>query len=80
MNKPVRHIASSNRSFIAIAAFEEWVEVWDVETALRISAFRTGLDYGGERLCLAPDGSICFAGAYDRYGVAAFRSANGSPQ
>ena len=80
MHEPVRHIASSTRSWIAVAAFTELVEVWDVVAARRISAFRTSLDFGGRRLCLAPDGSRCFAGAYHRFGVAAYRSADGTRQ
>ena len=80
MKEPVRHLAGSAGPRVAVAAFTESVEIWDVVAVRRLSAFPTGLDFGGRRLCLLSDGSLCLTGAFHRFGVAAYRSEDGTPK
>jgi outer membrane protein assembly factor BamB len=62
---------------VAVGAFKERVEIWDVVMAKRVSGFPTVLDYGGTRLCLDAKGKRCFAGAFKRKGLAAYDAGTG---
>jgi len=74
----IHHLAAGADSHLVLAAhFEQTVNVWDLASRKNIGAFETHLDIGGKRLALSPDGSVCFAGAYRRYGIAAYLVASG---
>jgi len=61
-------------SRVAIAGFERSVELWDIETNVRVQPLETIYEGGGRRLEVAPDGVRLFAGAYEgpTPGVAAY--------
>lgn len=74
----VRHLAASyNGERIAVAEFERHVAIWDLKKGEKICDFETILDFGGTRLAISEDGTICAAGAYQKYGVAGYRASNG---
>lgn len=77
MEESVRHLAASAGSRLAVGAFEERVEIWELKTAERVNGFSTVLDFGGERLGLDAGGDTCLAGAYHRFGVVAYETCNG---
>ena len=80
MKEPVRHLVASTNSRLAVGAFKERVEIWNLETANRVNGFSTVLDFGGQRLGLDAAGDTCLAGAYHRFGVVAYEVANGTPR
>jgi len=74
----IRHIAvSANGQRVALGAFEENIEIWDLNTGTPVSAFKTILDFGGQRLAIDKSGSIVVTAAYTRYGIAAYNAENG---
>lgn len=77
MQFDVRHICGCAGSRLVVGAFDRDVEIWDIASGERISAFETGLDFGGRRLALSPKGDRLFVGAYQRHGVAAYDSDSG---
>ncbi len=79
MKDLVRHIAASAGPRVAIGAFEQHVEVWDMSMPSHVATFSTVLDFGGRRLCLDHEGGRCFAGAYHRYGVVGYDAIRGIP-
>lgn len=75
----IRHIATSFKgSKIAAATFERTVYIWDINSYEKISQFDTCLDFGGSRISISEDGSIIATGAYKRYGIATYRTRDGS--
>jgi hypothetical protein len=76
--KRVRHIATSwAGSRVAIAQFERVVQIWDLACREQGAEFDTVLDFGGHRLAITSDGTRVLAGAYNRYGIAAYDGSNG---
>lgn len=74
----VRHLAgSADGSRIAAGAFEHHAAVWDLRTREQVSAFRTVLDFGGDRLAIDPAGRRVAAAAYNRLGLAAYDADTG---
>jgi|SRR6266849_7172397 len=74
----IRHLAVSDESsLLAAALFESTVQIWDWKKAQQIGEFETILDFGGRRLLLASDGSICVAGSWRR-GLAAYSLPDGA--
>jgi outer membrane protein assembly factor BamB len=61
----IRHLAACDRSpLIAAAFFKSTVQIWSSENSQQIGEFETTLDFGGRRLVLAADGSICVTGSW----------------
>lgn len=75
----IRHIASSlDGSLIAVAEFERYVQIWDVESHCRIADFESTLDFGGDRLAITHDGQHCAVGAYHVHGIALYETKDGT--
>lgn len=75
----IRQIAiSTDNRHLVFGAFEKGVEVWDVCTGVRVSAFDTILDFGGERLAIDKDAEILVAAAYERHGIAGYSAQRGT--
>jgi len=73
MNKEISHIATSySGNIFAVAEFEKMVYVWDFDKDLRIQSIESILDFGGRRLAISPNGEICAAGAYNKYGISMY--------
>jgi hypothetical protein len=63
----VRQIAiSADGRRAALGAFKEAVEIWDLNTCASVSAFKTVLDFGGQRLTIDKNGSVVVTAAYTR--------------
>lgn len=74
----IRHIATSfNGQTIALAEFERRVQIFDIYSLQVISEFDTILDYGGKRLAISEDGSICICGCWERQGICAYEIKTG---
>jgi len=75
----IRHLAASrDGSLLAAAEFESVVHLWDLNSLTRLRTFETTLDFGGSRLAVSPDGGLLAVGAYQRYGIATYRTLDGS--
>lgn len=75
----IRHLAASHAGPRAAAAtFQSEVEIWDIASGQRVSAFDTVLDFGGRRLAIGPDGDWCVAAAYHVHGIACYDTASGA--
>lgn len=75
----IRHIAADSEGCIVAAAeFEKLIHIWDVESETKLITIKTGLDFGGKRLAISPNGDFCAVGAYNRYGVSLYSISNGS--
>jgi hypothetical protein len=75
----VRHIATTwAGERVAVASFDRTVAVWDIGSASKVAEFETVLDFGGRRLAISPDGTRVIAGAYQRYGIAAYEASTGT--
>jgi hypothetical protein len=73
----IRQIAACDKSSrIAAAFFDSTVQIWCWEKAQQVGEFETVLDFGGRRLVLAAEGSICIAGSWKR-GLAAYSVPDG---
>lgn len=73
----IRHVVTCDESsLIAVALFESTVQTWDWDKAQQIGEFPTVLDFGGRRLVLAAEGSICITGSWTK-GMAAYSVPNG---
>jgi WD40 repeat protein len=67
MSSDIRHIVISRKSdLIAVAAFEKTVAIWDINRETKVSQFDTILDYGGRRLLLGDDGTLCITASYSK--------------
>ena len=74
----IRHIATScDGPVIAVAEFERYVQIWNVESQRRIAHFETTLDFGGNRLAITRDGQYCAVGAYRIHGIALYETKDG---
>jgi len=74
----VRHIACSyDGGVIAVGEFERNIQTWNAESRQRIADFETTLDYGGRRLAINRDGTLCAVGAYHRHGIAVYDATPG---
>jgi hypothetical protein len=73
----IRELAISDESAIVAAAlFEKTVQIWSWTTGQQLGEFKTVFSFGGRRLALTPDGSICIAGGWGR-GLAAYSVPDG---
>lgn len=76
--KRIVHVATSyDGDIAAVAEFEHNVQIWNIRTVQRLSSFETTMDFGGTRLAINQSGTICFAGAYERQGIAAYDAQTG---
>ena len=79
MMTAIRHLAvSRDGSLLAGAEFKEVVHLYDLSSRTRLRTFNSTLDFGGSRIAVSHDGSVLAIGAYQRHGIAAYRSADGS--
>jgi len=75
----IRHIATFYDSpVIAVADFERYVQIWDIDSQRRIADLETTLDFGGNRLAITRDGQHCAVGAYHIHGVALYETKDGT--
>src|ERR1700743_3832223 len=75
----IHHLAASPDGFLLAAAeVKSIVHLWDLNSLARLRTFETTLDAGGSRLAVSHDGGLLAVGAYQRYGIAAYRSSDGS--
>lgn len=73
----IRHLAASDvPSIVAAALFRRTVQIWSLETQSQLGEFESVLDFGGRRLALAQDGTICIAGSWTQ-GLAAYAVPDG---
>lgn len=73
MNKKISDIATScSGNIFAAAESEKMVYVWDFNKNLKIQSVESIFDDGGRRLAISPNGEICVAGAYNKYGVSMY--------
>lgn len=73
----IRHLAASqDGDFIAAAAFESEVEIWDLKNLSVIARFATRLDFGGRRLSIDRTGTILLVGNYEN-GVSCYSVPSG---
>lgn len=64
--KQFRHVATTfDGNAIAFGEFERAVHVYDLTTDACVSKFGSNLDFGGRRLAIAPNGSICAIASYN---------------
>lgn len=76
--KHIHHVATSwAGDHVAVADPQGHVQVWNMRKAQRLSSFETTMDSGGRRLAINRLGTICFAGAYQRHGIAAYDTQTG---
>lgn len=60
----IRHIATSfNGDRFAVAQFEHFVQVWELNTG-HVASFTTKLDFGGRRLAITEDGTLLAVASY----------------
>lgn len=75
----VRHLATSfGGSRAAAAAFERTVSIWDLQTGEHVATFQTVLDFGGRRIVVNEQGTLCAAAAYSGRGLACYDISTGS--
>jgi hypothetical protein len=73
----IRHLAiSDEQSIVAAALFERTVQIWSWETQRLLGEFQSLLDFGGRRLALTKNGTICITGSWTS-GLAAFALPHG---
>lgn len=73
----IRSLATSRAGdFVAAAAFENSIEIWDLRTQSVVSRFGTFFGYGGKRLAIDQSGQTVVAGNYKR-GVGRYEVATG---
>ena len=74
----IRHIATSfGGSRIAIAEFENHVQIFDHGNFELIAEFDTILDFGGNRLLISEDGQYCICGSWARHGIIGYDANTG---
>lgn len=77
--KLIRQIACSHDGpIVAVAEFERFVQIWNVESQRCIAKVETTLDFGGRRLAITRDGLGCVVGAYHVHGVALYETKSGT--
>ncbi len=64
-------------STLAASEFEHIVHIYDIRSGRKCSQFDTVMDFGGRRLAITQDGSLCAVGAYHIHGIAAYESQDG---
>src|SRR5262249_48495794 len=78
----IRQLAAARSSPRVAAAFvEHTIQIWDLQSAERLSEFDTVFDFGGHRITLSPNGDICVAAGWTkgkRGGVAGYDAIAGS--
>ena len=75
----IRHLASSRfGDRVAAAEFEERTHIWDVRKLRRVLSFATILDFGGNRLAISSDGTLCVAASFEKHGVACYSTDSGN--
>jgi outer membrane protein assembly factor BamB len=65
---------------IAAGLFESTVQTWDLDSRTKLAQFETPLEFGGRRLALSNDGSLCAAASWRggrRGGVAGYEAQTG---
>lgn len=55
-------------------------QLMDTENKSVLSQFLTRIDFGGERLAIAPNGQACCTACYSRHGVTCYALPSGEPQ
>lgn len=75
----IRILAGTHASPIVAAGHSgQSVEIWNIGSQNRISAFPTVLEFGGRRLAITPDGSKVTAANYGAAGVACYQADSGN--
>ncbi len=76
--KQIRHIATSYHGpFVALAAFEKHVQIYDIVQSKIISEIETNLDFGGRRLAIDEDGQYCICGSWEKQCISCYEIASG---
>jgi hypothetical protein len=75
---PAHFALSRDGSIIAAGEFEKKVHIYDIGKYHKISEFQTILSYGGKRLALSHEGSLCIAATFYRHGIACYSTMDGS--
>lgn len=58
--------------------FKSPIVIWDFAARKKIIEFKSCLQFGGERLAISNDGTLCAVGAYHRHGIVMHRVEDGS--
>lgn len=75
----IRHLASSRfGDRVAAAEFEERMHIWDVRNLRHVGSFATILDFGGNRLAISSDGTLCVTASFEKHGVACYSTDSGN--
>jgi WD40 repeat protein len=73
----IRHLAACDKSsLVAAAFFESTVQIWNWDQSRQVGEFETILDFGGRRLTLTAEGSICITASWTR-GLCGYSVPNG---
>jgi WD40 repeat protein len=70
--------ASFGSTRVAAAEFECTVYVWDLAARKRVAVLETPLDFGGRRLAINPQGSVCATASYKLGGLTCYSVDSGS--
>jgi hypothetical protein len=74
----IRELALSEESgLLAAAFFDKRIQIWSWKTGELLGDFKTVYSFGGHRLLLTADGSICIAAGWGR-GLAAYSAPDGT--
>lgn len=74
----IRHIATAREvPIVAIGAWKIEVEVWNAESATKVSSILTQLEPGGQRLAISHDGTRVAAAAFEQLGLSVFYGESG---
>jgi hypothetical protein len=60
------------------AEFEERTHIWDVRKLRHVISFATILDFGGNRLAISSDGTLCVTASFEKHGVACYSTDSGN--
>lgn len=63
---------------VALGAFEKHVRIVDLSTKKTQAEFETILDYGGRRMAIHENGSICVCGCWERHGIVGYSGRDGA--
>ena len=74
----IRHVVSSSSGTrVVFGAFENEVEIWNLNGGTYETGFEARFDFGGRRLALSDELDTLVSGAYKRYGLTAFEVSTG---
>jgi outer membrane protein assembly factor BamB len=79
MSKVRQMAPAASAPYIAAGYFAREVRIWDIKREQLAATLNTILDFGGRRLALSPDGSLCVTGNWNE-GVACYSIDRNSQQ